>query len=178
MTSRTLVQSAAAVTVLAVAVAAAVPVLSAQPPASVPYPTEYRSWAVVKTSLVGPQARNFATRGGFHHFYANDKAMEGYRTGRFPDGSIIVDEGVAAEEAQGVDVGDGPAQPRRDAQGRQPIFGDRRLGLRPLRGRQPDQRGRGRGAHGVLHLPFAAQGPRLRLQHVPPVAARWPVRPR
>ena len=43
-----------------------------------------------------------ATRGGFHHFYANDKAMEGYRTGKFPEGSIIVDEGVVAEEAQGV----------------------------------------------------------------------------
>jgi hypothetical protein len=28
--------------------------------------------------------------------------MEGYRTGKFPDGSIIVDEGVVAEEAQGV----------------------------------------------------------------------------
>ena len=86
----------------AIGLAAAVGVMSAQPPPGVPYPTEYRSWAVVKTSLVGPQARNFATRGGFHHFYANDQAMEGYRTGRFPEGSIIVDEGVLAEEAQGV----------------------------------------------------------------------------
>jgi len=25
-----------------------------------------------------------------HHIYANAKAVEGYRTGRFPDGAIIV----------------------------------------------------------------------------------------
>jgi hypothetical protein len=99
MTMPTTVRYGVAFTVLGLA---AVQVASARQPATVPYPTEYRSWAVVKTSLVGPQARNFATRGGFHHFYANDKAMEGYRTGTFPDGSIIVDEGVVAEEAQGV----------------------------------------------------------------------------
>ena len=102
MTMPTLMRWGGAVT--AFGLAAAVQITSARQLAGVPYPTEYRSWAVVKTSLVGPQARNFATRGGFHHFYANDKAMEGYRTGRFPEGSIIVDEGVAAEEAQGVTV--------------------------------------------------------------------------
>ena len=100
MTTRTATGCGVALTALGLA--AAVQVASARQPANVPYPVEYRSWAVVKTSLVGPQARNFATRGGFHHFYANDKAMEGYRTGKFPDGSIIVDEGVIAEEAQGV----------------------------------------------------------------------------
>jgi Cytochrome P460 len=76
----------------------------ARQPAAVPYPTDYRSWAVVKTSLVSAQAPNFATRGGFHHFYANAKAMDGYRTGSFPEGSIIVDEGVYAEDAKGVMV--------------------------------------------------------------------------
>jgi hypothetical protein len=76
----------------------------ARQPAAVPYPVEYRSWAVVKTSLVSPQAPNFATRGGFHHFYANAKAMDGYRTGSFAEGSIIVDEGVYAEDAKGVMV--------------------------------------------------------------------------
>lgn len=28
--------------------------------------------------------------GGIHHLYGNDKAMEGYRKGTFPDGSVIV----------------------------------------------------------------------------------------
>ena len=37
-------------------------------------------------------------------FYANAQAMEGYRTGAFPDGSIIVDEGVYADDAKGVMV--------------------------------------------------------------------------
>lgn len=81
----------------------AVSPMARQQPA-VPYPAEYRSWAVVKTSLVSPQAPNYATRGGFHHFYANAKAMDGYRTGAFPEGSIIVDEGVYAEDAKGVTV--------------------------------------------------------------------------
>ena len=102
MTRRTLVKFGVAATTFGLA--ATIQVTSARQPAGVPYPTEYRSWAVVKTSLVGPQAGNFATRGGFHHFYANDKAMEGYRTGRFPEGSIIVDEGVIVEETQGTTV--------------------------------------------------------------------------
>ena len=56
----------------------------AQDEPRVPYPSEYRVWAVVTTKLVGPQSKFFAARGGFHHFYANDKALEGYRTGVFP----------------------------------------------------------------------------------------------
>lgn len=89
-----------AVCSLSLAVAGAV----ARQPSAVPYPAEYRSWAVVKTSLVGPQAPNYAARGGFHHFYANATAMDGYRTGTFPEGAIIVDEGVFAEDAKGVVV--------------------------------------------------------------------------
>ena len=30
------------------------------------------------------------TFGGIHHLYANKKALEGYKTGKFPDGSVIV----------------------------------------------------------------------------------------
>jgi hypothetical protein len=73
-----------------------------QDPARVPYPAGYRSWPVVKSTLVGPQSRLYAVRGGFHHFYANPQAMEGYRTGTFPDGALIVDEGVYAVESDGV----------------------------------------------------------------------------
>jgi hypothetical protein len=29
---------------------------------------------------------------GFHHYYADDNALEGSMTGAFPDGSVIVDE--------------------------------------------------------------------------------------
>jgi cytochrome P460 len=56
----------------------------------------------VKTSLVGPSAPGFVRNGGYHHFYANDKAIEGYRTGTFPDGSVLVDDGLEAVEKEGV----------------------------------------------------------------------------
>lgn len=97
-----LIRWSAALAVLALPLAAAGTTARQLP--AVPYPAEYRTWAVVKTSLVGPQAPNYATRGGFHHFYANDKALAGYRTGTFPAGSIIVDEGVYAEDVKGVMV--------------------------------------------------------------------------
>jgi hypothetical protein len=48
------------------------------------------------------QTKLFSVRGGFHHFYANEKAMEGYRTGAFPEGSLIVDEGMYAQESDGI----------------------------------------------------------------------------
>jgi hypothetical protein len=54
------------------------------------YPDGYRNWTHVKTAFVGPQSPAGQKYGGFHHIYANDKAMEGYRTGKFPDGSVIV----------------------------------------------------------------------------------------
>ena len=59
---------------------------------TVPYPTGYRQWAHVKSTLVGPESQAFKTNGGLHHFYANEKALEGYRTGKFPDGSILIDD--------------------------------------------------------------------------------------
>jgi Cytochrome P460 len=36
-----------------------------------------------------------------HHFYANPRAMEGYRTGVFADGSILVDDSMEANEKAG-----------------------------------------------------------------------------
>jgi hypothetical protein len=53
------------------------------------YPTGYRQWAHVKSVLIGPESPNKRYI-GFHHIYANEKAMEGYRSGRFEDGSVIV----------------------------------------------------------------------------------------
>jgi hypothetical protein len=67
----------------------------------VPYPEGFRSWQHVITDVVGKENQTFATRGGIHHFYANAKAVEGYRTGKFPNGSILVDEGVFAKEGEG-----------------------------------------------------------------------------
>jgi hypothetical protein len=54
------------------------------------FPEGYRHWMLVKTGLVGPRNILFDTIGGFHHIYANDKAINGYRSGKFPEGSILV----------------------------------------------------------------------------------------
>jgi hypothetical protein len=76
--------------------------LSADPTDTVAYPSGYRQWAHVKSALVGPQSPIYARYGGLHHIYANDKALEGYRTGQFQDGSIIVFDLLEVRENAGV----------------------------------------------------------------------------
>ena len=71
------------------------------PARSIPFPVEYRTWNHVKSVLVGPSSPAFATEGGLHHIYANDLALQGYRTGRFPDGSIVVYDLLETKEAGG-----------------------------------------------------------------------------
>jgi hypothetical protein len=66
------------------------------------YPDGYRRWAHVKTTIVGPASPAFALNGGIHQFYANEKAVEGYASGRFPDGSVLIDDGLEPVEAKGV----------------------------------------------------------------------------
>lgn len=64
---------------------------------TVPFPADYRKWAVTRSFIAGP-----GTKGaGFHHYYANDKALEGFATGTFPDGAAIVDERLAVEQRDG-----------------------------------------------------------------------------
>ena len=58
-------------------------------------------WQHVKSIIIGPDHSTFANRGGIYHYYANGKGMEGYRTGKFPDGSVIVDEGVFTKDGEG-----------------------------------------------------------------------------
>jgi len=69
---------------------------------AVPYPAGYRQWAHVSSGLIGPQSPAFESSGGIHHIYANEKAMEGYRTGRFPDGSVLVADFLETRESAGV----------------------------------------------------------------------------
>ena len=69
---------------------------------AVSYPKEYRQWAHVKSTLIGPQHASFASNGGIHHFYANGKGVEGYRTGKFPDGSVLIDDLLEVKESAGV----------------------------------------------------------------------------
>ena len=63
----------------------------------VPYPADYRKWAVTKSLIAGPESK----AAGFHHYYANDKAVEGFATGKFADGSVIVDERLEVDQRGG-----------------------------------------------------------------------------
>jgi hypothetical protein len=63
---------------------------------TVPFPSGYRTWAVTRSFIAkdGPNA-------GFHHYYANPQALEGFATGKFPDGSVIVDERLEVDQNGG-----------------------------------------------------------------------------
>jgi hypothetical protein len=56
----------------------------------VPYPEGYRAFTHVKSMLIERGHALYDSFGGLHHLYANEAAMEGYRTGTFPDGAVIV----------------------------------------------------------------------------------------
>ena len=64
----------------------------------IPYPRGYRDWTHVKTYIVRPGNPAFKFIGGFNQVYANDIAMQGYRTGKFPDGSMIVSDVIEAKD--------------------------------------------------------------------------------
>jgi Cytochrome P460 len=70
----------------------------------IPFPSEYRQWAHVKSVLVGPESPAFPTEGGIHHVYANPKGVEGYRTGTFPDGSVVVYNLLEVKTADGATI--------------------------------------------------------------------------
>jgi len=66
------------------------------------FPDGYRSWQHVKSVVVGPEHKSFATEGGkIYHFYANSQAVEGYRAGKFPNGSILVRETLRTVAGEG-----------------------------------------------------------------------------
>lgn len=73
--------------VLLGAVAASDAAIAADP---VPYPAGYREWVHVKSMVIEPGHPLFESFGGLHHLYANALAMQGYRSGTFPEGSVIV----------------------------------------------------------------------------------------
>lgn len=68
---------------------AAMPALAADP-APVPYPEGYRNWTHVKSMVINPGHPLYDAFGGIHHLYANKKALQGYRSGKFPDGAVVV----------------------------------------------------------------------------------------
>jgi hypothetical protein len=76
-------------------------VLAADVAKPVPYPEGYRGWHHVKSMVIEEGHALYAAFGGIHHIYANDKALKGYRTGKFPDGAVIVFDLLEAKRADG-----------------------------------------------------------------------------
>src|SRR5262245_31661368 len=65
-------------------------------------PNDYRKWTHLKSSLVGPKSKIFDAEGGIHHIYANDKAMEGLKTGKYPEGAALVYDLLEVKEANAI----------------------------------------------------------------------------
>jgi Cytochrome P460 len=65
----------------------------------VPYPEGYRRWQHVKSMVIQEGHPLHGSFGGIHHLYGNTKAMEGYRTGKFADGSVIAFDLLEANAA-------------------------------------------------------------------------------
>ena len=70
--------------------------------AGTPFPRDFRNWVHVKSAIVTSGHPAAPTEGGIHHIYANPKAVEGYASGEFADGSAIVYELLEANEKDGV----------------------------------------------------------------------------
>ncbi len=77
------------------------PVLAAD---DVPYPGGYREWHHVKSMVIEEGHPLYASFGGIHHIYANKKAVQGYKSGRFPDGAVIVFDLLEAKREGGAVV--------------------------------------------------------------------------
>jgi Cytochrome P460 len=71
------------------AAAVALPLCAADVP-PVPYPQGYRQWTHVKSMTINQGHALYEAFGGVHHLYANALAMQGYKSGKFADGSVIV----------------------------------------------------------------------------------------
>ena len=89
-------------TAIGIAAFSEAPVISQSPTESVAYPEGYRAWAHVRSAIITPQSPAHKRFGGIHHIYANDKAMEGYTKGEFPDGAIFIFDLLETQESQGV----------------------------------------------------------------------------
>lgn len=74
----------------------------------VPYPTGYRDWTHVKSNLIGPKSPLYKEIGGYQHVYANEKGMEGYRTGKFPEGSVLIYDFLEGQETESGSTVEGP----------------------------------------------------------------------
>ena len=69
---------------------------------SAQYPDNFRRWVHVGTGVILPGGTLPESEQGMHHIFANPKAVDGYASGDFGDGSIIVYELREAQQKNGV----------------------------------------------------------------------------
>jgi hypothetical protein len=95
----------AALPVVALAAVLGPGLIGARAPAvadTIPYPTDFRRWTHVKSEGSVPPSPG--TSAGIHHVYANAKALDGYLTGRFPEGAMIVADFMETRDSSGAIV--------------------------------------------------------------------------
>jgi hypothetical protein len=81
-------------------------VVASERSTEVPFPDGYRSWQHVKSVVIGPEHKSFASEGGkIFQFYANPPAVDGYRAGKFPNGAVIVRETLRTVAGEGESKG-------------------------------------------------------------------------
>jgi hypothetical protein len=69
-----------------------------KPADEISFPEGYRRWTHIKSNVLGPDNPIVKYR-GYNHIYANEKAFQGYQSGVFPDGSILVFDVLEANVA-------------------------------------------------------------------------------
>jgi len=69
---------------------------------SVQYPDNFRRWMHVTTGVILPGGSMPESEQGMHHIFGNQKAIDGYASGDFADGSIVVYELREAQQKNGV----------------------------------------------------------------------------
>jgi hypothetical protein len=69
---------------------------------SVQYPDNFRRWIHVGAGVILPGSTLPESEQGMHHIFANQKAVDGYASGDFADGSIIVYELREAQQKNGI----------------------------------------------------------------------------
>jgi hypothetical protein len=73
----------------------------------VSYPEGYRSWQHVKSMVILPGHSLENPFAGVHHVYANSRAVQGLRTGSYPDGAVLVFDLLEAKN-EGNAISEGP----------------------------------------------------------------------
>jgi hypothetical protein len=69
---------------------------------AVQFPDNFRRWVHVGTGVILPGSPLPESEQGMHHIFANPKATDGYGSGNFADGSVIVYELREAQQKNGV----------------------------------------------------------------------------